>query len=51
MSEKTITEEQIRKEHMGEVKPTAQWAYLFGVVLVSTVLMIGFIALLGGATT
>ena len=47
MSEKTITEEQVRKEHLDEVNPTAHWIYVFAVVVGSTVLMIAFIALLG----
>src|SRR5687767_3424734 len=43
MSDKTITEEKVRKEHLGEVNPAAHWAYLVGVLVGSTVLMIAFI--------
>ena len=50
MSEKTITEEQVRKEHSGEVNPAAHWTYVFAVVVGSTVLMLLFIALLGGGS-
>lgn len=51
MSEKTISEEKVREEHLGEVNPTAHWAYMFGVLLGSTVLMVVFIALMAGAAT
>ena len=51
MSEKTITDEEIREEHEREVNANAHWAYLLGVLLVSTFLMIVFIALLAGAAT
>jgi hypothetical protein len=50
MSEKTITEEEVRDEHLGEVNPTAHWIYVLGVVVGSTILMIVFIALLGGGS-
>jgi hypothetical protein len=50
MSEKSITEEKVRKEHEAEVNPTAHWIYVFSVVVGSTVLMMSFIALLGGGS-
>ena len=50
MSEKTITEEQVRKEHLGEVNPAAHWVYVFAVVVGSTILMLVFIALLAGGS-
>jgi hypothetical protein len=50
MSEKTITEDDVRDEHLVEVNPTAHWIYVFGVVVGSTILMIVFIALLGGGS-
>jgi hypothetical protein len=46
--ELTITEDDIRAEHLREVNAVSQWVYLFGVLVVGLVLMIGFIALLGG---
>jgi len=49
MSEKSITEEKVREEHLREVNPTAHWGYLFGVLVLSTILMIVFIALMGSA--
>ncbi len=49
-SEKTISEEKVRKEHLGEVNPTAHWIYVFAVVIGSTILMIAFIAMLGGGS-
>ena len=51
MSEKTITDEKVREEHLREVNPNAHWAYLFGVLLVSTFLMVVFIALMAGAAS
>jgi hypothetical protein len=47
MSEKTIDQETIRREHLGEVHQPAQWAYLLGVLAGGTLLMLGLIALLG----
>jgi hypothetical protein len=47
VSEKTIDQETIREEHLKEVHQPAQWAYMLGVILGGTVLMLGFIALLG----
>jgi hypothetical protein len=47
MSERTIDEEQIREEHLRQVKPLAQWAYLVGVLVGRTILMLALIALLG----
>ena len=51
MSEKTITEEQVQAEHLREVNPNAHWAYLLGVLMGSTFLMVVFIALMAGAAT
>jgi hypothetical protein len=49
--EMTITEDEIREEHLREVNAASQWTYLFGVLLVGLVLMIGLIALLGGGSS
>ena len=49
MSEKTIDEEAVRREHLEKVKPLAQWIYLVGVLGGGTLLMIAFIALLAGS--
>ena len=46
--EKTLTEEDVRTEHLGEVNEPAHWAYLFAVLVGGTVLMILYIAALGG---
>ena len=51
MSERTITDESVREEHLREVNPNAHWAYLFGVLLVSAFLMIFFIALMAAAAS
>jgi hypothetical protein len=48
-NEKTISEDDVRKEHLKSVNAPAHWAYLFGVLLGSFVLMVLFIALLDGA--
>jgi hypothetical protein len=50
MSERTIDEEQIRDQHLREVNPLAQWAYLVGVLLGGTVLMLALIAVLGSTS-
>ncbi len=47
MSEKTITPEQVREEHLKEVNQPLHWVYIGGVLLGSLLLMILFIALLG----
>ncbi len=49
-SEQTISEEKVREEHLAEVNPTAHWAYMLGVLLVSTLVMVVFIALLAGGS-
>ena len=46
MSERDVTPEQVQKEHLDEVNVPAQWLYLFGVLLVGVVLMVGLIGLL-----
>ena len=45
--ETQLREEDIYEEHQRAVKPTAHWAYLFGVLFGGLVLMIALIALLG----
>ena len=45
--ERTITEEAVRHEHLDSADKATHWAYLVGVLGVSFVLMIAFIALLG----
>ena len=47
MKEEKITEEQVRKEHMREINQPAHWAYALGVIAISFVLMLGFMAVLG----
>lgn len=46
-SEATITEDDVREEHVGSVNTAAHWAYLFGVLIGGLVLMVALIALLG----
>jgi len=48
--ETTLTENDVRREHMRAVKPGPHWAYLFGVIGTSVLLMIAFMAFLEGAS-
>ncbi len=47
MNEAEMTEDKVREEHLREVHQEMQWAYLFGVLVVGFLLMVGLIALLG----
>ena len=47
MSDKTIDEETVRREHLEEVNEMAHWAYLVGVLAGGTLIMLVLIALLG----
>ncbi len=47
MSEDTISEADVRKEHLKTVHVPAHWAYLFGVLLGGLVLMVALIAAMG----
>jgi hypothetical protein len=49
-NEKTLSEEDVRKEHLSTVNQPAHWAYLFAVLVGGTVLMILYIALLAGGS-
>jgi hypothetical protein len=49
VSEKDLSAEDIRAEHLGEVDQRAHWLFLVAVLVGSTLLMLGFIALLGGS--
>jgi hypothetical protein len=46
VSEKTITQDEVRQEHLAEVSSRAHWFYLFAVLGGSFLLMIGLLALL-----
>ena len=48
--ETTLTEDDVRVEHLTEVNEPAHWAYLFAVLIGGTVLMILLIALLAGGS-
>jgi hypothetical protein len=47
--ERTIREEDVRREHLDEVRVDLHWAYLAGVLLGAFLLMVGLIAVLGAA--
>ena len=48
--ELTLTEDQVRQEHLAEVNEPAHWAYLFSVLIGGTILMILLIALVSGGS-
>jgi hypothetical protein len=48
--ETEVDREQVRDEHLDEVQIGAHWAYLFGVLVGSFLLMIALIALLGSSS-
>jgi len=48
MSERTIDEDRVREEHLAEVHEVAHWAYLLGVVVGGSVLMLLLMAWLAG---
>jgi len=47
MSERTIDADAVEQEHLDEVRPGVQWAYLAGVLGLGTLAMLVLIALLG----
>ena len=47
--ETQLREEDIYEEHQRSVKPTAHWAYLFGVLVGGFLFMVALIAVLGGS--
>jgi hypothetical protein len=49
VSERTLTEDDVRNEHRESARPGPHWAYLFGVLLFGLVLMLGLIALFGAS--
>lgn len=49
MSERTITEEEVRLEHLAEVRQSHHWAYIALVLLGSLALMLLFLWALGGS--
>lgn len=48
--ERTLSEDDVRAEHLSEVNEPAHWAYLFAVLIGGTVLMILLIAAMGGGS-
>ena len=47
-NEAEIREGEVRKEHLDSVNVPRHWAYLFGVLIGSFLLMVTLIAVLGG---
>ena len=50
MNERNVTEDDVRNEHLQQINPATQWAYLFGVLIGGFLLMVGLIAALAGTT-
>lgn len=48
--ERTLTEDQVRQEHVASVNQPAHWVYLFSVLIGGTILMVAFIALIAGGS-
>jgi len=46
-SERTVAIDQVRQEHLAEVDEGHHWAYLVGVIVFGTLLMLALIAWLG----
>ena len=49
MSERTVTEDQVRREHLREVNVRAHWLYIVGVLGSGVVLMLALLWVLGGS--
>jgi hypothetical protein len=49
VSERTITEEEVRLEHLAEVRQAVHWAYIAAVLLGGLALMVLFLWALGGS--
>jgi len=50
VDERTIDEAQVRLEHRGSVNVPGHWAYLLGVLIGGTILMIALIALISSGS-
>jgi hypothetical protein len=50
MSERDVSEDQVRTEHLAEVDQVRQWVYLFGVIVGGLASMLALIAALGSST-
>jgi hypothetical protein len=46
-SERTVTVDRVRQEHLEQVDQRAHWAYLVGVLLIGTLVMLALIGWLG----
>jgi hypothetical protein len=50
VSERTVTEEEVRLEHLAEVRQALHWAYIALVLLGGLALMVLLLWVLGGST-
>ena len=48
-NEMTLTEDDVRREHESSARPAPHWAYLFAVLALGFLAMVGLIALLGAS--
>jgi hypothetical protein len=51
MSERDVTADEVRQEHLNDVDERAHWLFLVAVLVGGSALMLGLIALLGAAAT
>ncbi len=51
MSEKDISGEEVREEHLRKVKQPLHWSYMLSVMIGSLALMLIFMAVLGGGSS
>jgi hypothetical protein len=49
VSERNLTEDDVRAEHGESARPGAHWAYLLGVLAFGLALMLGLIAVFGAS--
>jgi hypothetical protein len=47
-NERSLSEDDVRDEHLANISQGAHWVYLFGVIIGSMLVMVALIALLGG---
>ena len=49
--ERTITDQDVWREHLAEVNVPLHWAYLVGVIVGALVLMLGLLGFLGAVSS
>jgi hypothetical protein len=46
MTDRNVTPAEIEREHLAEVHPARMWAYLLGMPIIGSLVMLGFMAIL-----